>query len=526
MSAQSTEHGTGPEEQIKAPELSIVPNIPETLTSSYDTEQTMEVILPGNTEAAKALVDWNREVLPMASSSTDVAHLIDDAFKQELLRYETTEGKGGQSKTEVIGMVPEAVQWYNEARKAQEALKSSEKVAVQSRIDEARDKAKAASTKQAKPVTPKPGDPGVNRIQDPHEAESAAYRSEASRKGAVTRRLNKEATIRDAELGADDFGGGGPMESPEVAAPSVNQESVTATEQFLGRTKSYEGSPDFMGAGPAAELGAADSIQPLRSREDHPATYMNSVEQSHEAALAMKPDTDTLLEVQAQDKQLQIAAERLKGVVELDTSQNLSPKIQELTLKADKAGEIAIKQYADNLGKTLVAALDKTGKSMVKNTLKGEQLNMVEDLRLALGAPLEPLFLDSDKKSFTQYFKSDLDRDILIAERYDRKTGRLVEMSVVRGEDLVKTNKKGEAKASKTLKAEMIKTHTETSYANPTEAASSDIRESKGDIAKAAAIMRRRGATGVDSASLQRTKKVKRREPWWTGLFSGGGGGN
>ncbi|MEO7617768.1 MAG: hypothetical protein ABIS59_02910 [Candidatus Saccharibacteria bacterium] len=501
MSAQSTEHGTGPEEQIKAPELSIVPNIPETLTSSYDPEQTMEVILPGNTEAAKALVDWNREVLPMAPSSTDVAHLIDDAFKQELLRYETTEGKGGQSKTEVIGMVPEAVQWYNEARKAQEALKVSEKTTAQTRIDEARAQAKSAST---------PPETRLPNTAETHESAIAEKKARSTAQGLETRRVNQEAKIAEKQAGYL-------PNTDETRDLAIAEKKSRSTAQGLEtRRRNAEAKAAMAAVEPVVEVLE-------RPREEEPDTYVKSREQSHEAALAMQPDTDTRLEVQAQDAELQTAAERLREKLGIDIPLNLSTKIEALTTSADKAGELAIKAYTENLGKTLEASLDRTSEGMVKNTLKGEQLNMVEDLRVALGVAIEPLFLDSDKKSFTQYFKSDLDKDILLAERYDRESGRLVEASVIRGEDLVKTNKKGEAEASKTLKAEMIKTQTETSYANPTEDASAQIRNATGDIGMAGAIMRRRGASGVESASMERSKKVKRREPWWTGLFSGGG---
>jgi hypothetical protein len=113
---------------------------------------------------------------------------------------------------------------------------------------------------------------------------------------------------------------------------------------------------------------------------------------------------------------------------------------------------------------------------------------------------------------------------ILLVERYDRQTGRLVEASVVRGEDLLKTNRSGEVSATKNLKQKLALAQTETSYATPGENASFGEEDDKSsDIGMAAAIMRRREASGEQVDSMRQTKKIKRRQPWWTGLFSGPG---
>ena len=499
MSAQFIEHGSMPEDLAKGPELSVVPNFPESMVSSYDggEMQKFDTMTP---EERTVVVEWNNTILEATQDKKIINNLLDDAFRQELLTYQE-EVKNGETKTIVVGATDGAKEFYTAAVHKTEQIKADEKTAAKARVDDARAQAKAAST------PPETRMPNTDATRDEATAEKKV-RSVAQ--GLDTRRANQAAKIVEKQAGYLPNSDG----THDIAI--AEKRSRSAAQGLETRRANAE-------AKAAASVNEPVVDVPKRPREDEPDSYLKSREQSHEAALAMQPDIDTLIEVQAQDKELQTAAQILHEKLGIDIPLNLSTKIESLTTKADLAGEVAIKKYAENLGKTLEKALDRKSDGLTKNILRGEQLNMVEDLRLALGVVKEPDCFDSDTISWTQYFKSDLDKDLILAERIDRKTGRVVEASVLRGVDLITKNKKGETVPSKVLRAEIIKTQTETSYEKPTEPASDSVKNAIGDIGMAAAIMRRRGASGVESSAMERSKKVKRRQPWWQGLFSGSG---
>ena len=277
----------------------------------------------------------------------------------------------------------------------------------------------------------------------------------------------------------------------------------------------------------ANKQAAEESERTAAEEQARDAARIKSPDQAHEAAYAMKETMDTRHELLTQLEQKKVAAERLKEAVGIELSLEPNPRIDALEQTANNEGDVAIRKYAEALNMAVDKALDTESDGVVKETLRGDELNIIEDLRTALGADITPDCIDKDRKSLTQYFKSNLTSDsaeaIILAERYDRKTGRLVEVSIVNGEGLLKL-KKGEAQPTKKLRDAISEAQTHESYLTPNEHASMDLKlDGSRDHAIAGNVMYRRGATGYEAEGIQKTKKVKRRQPWWTGLFSGFG---
>ena len=124
MSVQSSESGLAPEGSSPKVELSVVPPLEETLTSSIDGNPMIKVDAMSD-ESQNALVEWNKEYLKRAQDKETINNLLDDAFKQELLKYKEVE-KDGKTDTTVVGTVDGAKGFYWSAVSKIEQLKAQD----------------------------------------------------------------------------------------------------------------------------------------------------------------------------------------------------------------------------------------------------------------------------------------------------------------------------------------------------------------------------------------------------------------
>ena len=390
-----------------------------------------------------------------------------------------TELPEAASSGEVLAMQLEAMQ-------RQDSSPANTPADVKRGID-ARNQAKAeAEAAAANPTVLHHGEQ-ESRVQDMKSALEAAYYSKRTRDGWETRRENEAKPIE--------------------AAPAKSEPVVERS--------------------PEPEPSAPD----LKLREQEPASFIASKQEAAAMAHSEKDATDPAIMLAAHDRAGQSAAEAAMArlaeqgtPITVDMTPN--PDIASYQNQAQNERDAASSKYRGELGEIVREATIGEPDRVFRTQLAGvDRLAYSEDVRTALGAKTEPFIMSKDRKTHTQFYRTDTE-DTFIFERYDKKTNLLVELTVVNGKEakLFDHDRAGRIRPSKEIDNLRKEGELSAEYTRQklTEGAKKlTYNHASGELGFATAVMAQRGASGPEITRFKSKNPVKLSAPgFWAGFFS------
>jgi|GEM_PF-3772259 len=336
----------------------------------------------------------------------------------------------------------------------------------------------------------------TSRVQDSKSAVEAAYHSKRTRDGWETRRENEAAAVE---------------------APPAEPEPV------------IDPSPEPEPAAPSAPT--APPAPDVKTRDQEPASFIASKQEAAAMAYSEKDLTDPATMLAAHDRAGQSAAEAAVArlaeqgtAVTIDTTPN--PAIASLEHQAQVQRDTTSTKYRGELGEILREATVGEPDRVFRTQLAGEdRLAYSEDMRTALGAKTEPFIMSKDRKTHTQFYRTDTE-DTFIFERYDKKTNLLVELTVVNGKEakLFDHDRAGHLKPSKEIKklrqeGELSVDYTRQQLAEG--AKKLTYNQASGEVGFAAAVMAQRGSAAPEITRFKSKNPVKPNvRGFWSSFFS------
>ena len=203
-----------------------------------------------------------------------------------------------------------------------------------------------------------------------------------------------------------------------------------------------------------------------------------------------------------------------------------NPEIENYQNHAQVARDAASTAYRAELSGIVREATVGEPDRIFRTQLVGEdRLLYSEDIRTALGANKEPFIMSKDRKTHTQFYRTDTE-DTFIFERYDKKTNLLVELTVVNGNEdkLFDHDRDGHLKPSKEIKKLRQEGELSVDYSRQKLAEGANkltYNQASGELGFAAAVMAQRGAAGPEITRFKSKNPVKpSARGFWSGFWS------
>jgi hypothetical protein len=368
MSAQP-ETGFNPEEAGGAkPELSVVSDLAtEEMFSRFD-GLPMKPIMAGDKATIDTQMEWYQKALKGVDTSREMAAVIEDAFAQGLLRHEEIPTTNGETKTRVVGLEPEVVKWFGDARVRQEELRTSERTAKNDRAAKAR---QSVDKQHQKDKDEPKAEKGKAVTQTEDEKSVAKADKDAKRVAKEQKAAEKQAARAEkTSQGESDT-----TNTPQPIPEPFGRERWRDIEPLTDIDDLDDGWNDRSNSSSRHDRRYTPPPPVHRGRNgaepDSPEEFNTRVEskgQAEFAAYAAQDKMEARYELQQRDVERQKAAERLGDVLGLKLSEE-DPRIDELEEAADKLSNVSIAEYAKLLTKTVEKAIDPAG-GIVRETLR------------------------------------------------------------------------------------------------------------------------------------------------------------